>query len=128
MSLKNIFVFMQDNEVKTMDNVLSTANERDLKEAIIDLVTDNEYLQQENRRLEDKLALRPVNIFVDKNDCLLFIETEHHKKMSLESYNNIYSYFQEKGLTHIFYCDGIPVIQINLPKRKIYKLMGQGVI
>ena len=111
-----------------MDNILNTADERDLKEVIIDLVTDNEYLQQENRRLEDKLALRPVNIFVDKNYYLLFIETGHHKKMSLERYNNIYSYFREKGLTHGFYCDGVPVIQIDLPRRMIYKLMKRGVI
>ena len=48
--------------------------------------------------------------------------------MNLERYNNIYGYFQGKGLTHIFYCDSIAVIQINLPKRKIYKLMEQGVI
>lgn len=111
-----------------MDNILNTANERDLKEAIIDLVTDNEYLRQENRRLEDKIRSRPVNIFVDKNDYLLFIETGHHKKMSLERYNNIYGYFQEKGLTHMFYCDGVPVIQIDLPRRMIYKLMRRGVI
>ena len=111
-----------------MSNILNTAAEIDLKEAIIDLVTDNEYLQQENRRLEDKLALRPVNIFVDKNDYLLFIETEWNKKMSLKRYNDIYNYFREKELAHIFYCDGVPVIQINLPKRKIYKLMKRGVI
>ena len=111
-----------------MDNILNTADERDLKDVIKDIVNDNEYLQKENRRLEDELASRPVNIFVDKNDYLLFIETEHHKKMSLESYNNIYSYFQEKGLTHMFYCDGVPVIQIDLPRRMIYKLMRRGVI
>ena len=111
-----------------MSNILNTIDERDLKDVIKDIVKDNEYLQQENRRLEDKLVLRPVNIFVDKNDYLLFIETGYHKKMSLESYNNIYDYFQEKGLTHLFYCDGIPVIQIDLPKRKIYKLMKRGVI
>lgn len=111
-----------------MGNIVNTINERDLKEAIIDIVNDNEYLRQENRKLEDKIRSRPVNIFVDKNDYLLFIETEHHKKMSLERYNNIYGYFQEKGLTHLFYCDGIPVIQINLPKHKIYKLMKRGVI
>ena len=109
-----------------MSNILNTIDERDLKDVIKDIVNDNEYLQQENRRLENKIRLRPVNIFVDKNDYLLFIETEHHKKMSLERYNYIYSYFQKKGLTHMFYCDGIPVIQINLPKRKIYKLMERG--
>lgn len=111
-----------------MDNILNTIDEKDLKEAIIDLVTDNEYLQQENRKLEKKLALKPVNIFVDKNDYLLFIETWYHKKMSLERYNNIYCYFQEKGLIHTFYCDGVPVIQIDLPRRAIYKLMKRGVI
>ena len=42
--------------------------------------------------------------------------------------NNIYGYFQEKGLTHMFYCDGVPVIQIDLPRRMIYKLMRRGVI
>ena len=111
-----------------MDNILNTADERDLKDVIKDIVNENEYLRQENRKLENKIRLRPVNIFVDKNDYLLFIETEHHKKMSLESYNNIYSYFQEKGLTHMFYCDGVPVIQIDLPRRMIYKLMRRGVI
>ena len=111
-----------------MSNILNTADERDLKDVIKDIVNDNEYLQKENRKLEDELASRPVNIFVDKNDYLLFIETEHHKKMSLERYNDIYNYFQEKGLTKIFYYDGVPVIQINLSKRKIYKLMKLGVI
>ena len=111
-----------------MDNILNTADERDLKDVIKDIVNDNEYLRQENRKLENKIRLRPVNIFVDKNDYLLFIETEHHKKMSLERYDNIYSYFQEKGLTHMFYCDGVPVIQIDLPRRMIYKLMRRGVI
>ena len=111
-----------------MINILNTIDERDLKDVIKDIVNDNEYLQQENRELENKIRSRPVNIFVDKNDYLLFIETEHHKKMSLERYNNIYGYFQKKGLTYTFYCDGIPVIQINLPKRKIYKLMKRGVI
>lgn len=111
-----------------MSNIVNTINEIDLKDVIKDIVNDNEYLQQENRRLEDKLALRPINIFVDKNDYLLFIETGYHKKMSLERYNNIYGYFKEKGLTHMFYCDGVPVIQIILPKRKIYKLMKRGVI
>ena len=111
-----------------MDNILNTIDERDLKDVIKDIVNDNEYLQQENRKLENKIRSRPVNIFVDKNDYLLFIETEHHKKMSLERYNNIYSYFQEKGLTHLFYCDGVPVIQIDLPRRIIYKLMKRDVI
>ena len=111
-----------------MDNILNTVDERDLKDVIKDIVNENEYLQQENRRLEDKLALRPVNIFVDKNDYLLFIETGYHKKMSLERYNKIYSYFQEKGLIHTFYCDGVPVIQIDLPRRMIYKLMRRGII
>ena len=111
-----------------MNNIVNTINERVLKETIIDIVNDNEDLRQENRRLKDKIDSRPINIFVDKNDYLLFIETEHHKKMSLESYNNIYSYFQEKGLTHMFYCDGVPVIQIDLPRRMIYKLMRRGVI
>ena len=111
-----------------MDNILNTADERDLKDVIKDIVKDNEYLREENRKLEGKLALRPVNIFVDKNDYLLFIETGYHKKMSLESYNNIYSYFQKKGLTHMFYCDGVPVIQIDLPRRMIYKLMRRGVV
>ena len=119
---------MQDKAVKTMHDILNNAAEKDLKEAIINLVIENEYLQQENRRLEERIELRPVNIFVDKNDYLLFIETGHHKKMSLERYNNIYSYFQEKGLTHMFYCDGVPVIQIDLPRRMIYKLMRRGVI
>ena len=111
-----------------MSNIVNTINERVLKEAIIDIVNDNEDLRQENRRLKDKIDSRPINIFVDKNDYLLFIETEHHKKMSLERYDNIYSYFQEKGLTHMFYCDGVPVIQIDLPRRMIYKLMRRGVI
>ena len=111
-----------------MDNILNTADERDLKDVIKDIVNDNEYLRQENRKLENKIRSRPVNIFVDKNDYLLFIETEHHKKMSLERYDNIYSYFQEKGLTYMFYCDGVPVIQIDLPRRMIYKLMRRGVI
>lgn len=111
-----------------MNNIVNTINERDLKEAIIDIVNDNEYLQQENRRLEDKLASRPVNIFMDKNGYLLFIETEWHKKMSIKRYNDIYNYFREKELTHIFYYDGTPVIQIDLSKRIIYRLMKRGVI
>ena len=111
-----------------MSNMLNAIDERDLKDVIKDIVKDNEYLQQENRKLDDQIKSRPVNIFVDKNDYLLFIETGYHKKMSLERYNNIYSYFQEKGLTHMFYCDGVPVIQIDLPRRMIYKLMKRGVI
>ena len=109
-----------------MSNIVNTINERDLKDVIKDIVNDNEYLQQENRRLEEQIRSRPVNIFVDKNDYLLFIETELHKKISLKRYNDIYNYFREKDLTHTFYYDGIPVIQINLPKRKIYKLMERG--
>ena len=66
-----------------MSDILNTADARDFKDVIKDIVKDNEYLQQENRRLEDELASRPANIFVDKNDYLLFIGTEHHKKMSL---------------------------------------------
>ena len=89
-----------------MDNILNTADERDLKDVIKDIVNDNEYLRQENRKLENKIRLRPVNIFVDKNDYLLFIETGLHKKMGLERYNNIYNYFREKELTHIFSYDG----------------------
>ena len=111
-----------------MSNIVNTINEKDLKDVIKDILKDNEYLQKENRKLEDTIRSRPVNIFVDKNDYLLFIETEHHKKMSLERYNNIYGYFKEKGLTYMFYCDGVPVIQINLPKRRIYRLMKRGVI
>ena len=111
-----------------MSNILNTIDERDLKDVIKDIVNENEYLRQENRKLENKIRSRPVNIFVDKNDYLLFIETGLHKKMGLERYNNIYGYFQEKGLTHLFYCDGVPVIQIDLPKRKIYKLMRRGVM
>ena len=111
-----------------MNNIVNTINERDLKEAIIDIVNDNEDLRQENRRLEDKLASRPINIFVDKNGYLLFIETELHKKISLKRYNDIYNYFREKELTHIFSYDGTPVIQIDLSKRMIYRLMKRGVI
>ena len=78
---------------------------------------------------------------IEKNNSLEILKEEKIKlsKTKLASYlqenplysnvhNNIYDYFQEKGLTHLFYCDGIPVIQIDLPKRKIYKLMKRGVI
>ena len=51
---------------KTLYDILNDATERDLKEAIIDLVNDNEYFQKENRRLEDELDSRPVNIFIDR--------------------------------------------------------------
>ena len=111
-----------------MSNIVNTINARDLKEAIIDIVNDNENLRQENRRLEDKLASRPINIFVDKNGYLLFIETELHKKISLKRYNDIYNYFREKDLTHTCYYDATPVIQIDLSKRIIYRLMKRGVI
>ena len=98
---------MQDNEVKTMYDILNGAPERDLKDAIIDLVNDNEYFQKENRRLEDELDSRPVNIFIDRKGYLLFIETKHHEKMNLKRYTNIYNYFREKELAHILYYDGI---------------------
>ena len=111
-----------------MNNIVNTINERVLKETIIDIVNDNEDLRQENRRLEDKLASRPINIFVDKNGYLLFIETEWHKKVDFKRYNDIYNYFKKKELIHSFYCDGIPVIQIDLSKRMIYRLMKRGVI
>ena len=111
-----------------MHDILNNAAEKDLKEAIINLVIENEYLQQENRRLEERIELRPVNIFVDKKGYLLFIETDVQKKMNLKRYTNIYNYFREKELVHILYYSGIPVIQIDLSKHMIYKLMGRGVI
>ena len=111
-----------------MYDILNDATERDLKAVIKDIVNDNEYLRQENRKLENEIRPRPVNIFVDKNNYLLFIETEWNKKISLKRYNDIYNYFREKQLAHTFYCDGVPVIQIDLPRRMIYKLMRRGVI
>ena len=42
---------------KIMSNILNTIDERDLKEAIIDIVNDNEYLQQENRKLENEIKI-----------------------------------------------------------------------
>ena len=51
-----------------MSNILNTIDERDLKDVIKDIVNENEYLRQENRKLENKIRSRPVNIFVDKND------------------------------------------------------------
>lgn len=107
---------------------LEQLEESSLKAVINDFVNENNYLRKENRELEERIRLRPVNIFIDKKGYLLFIETEYHKKMGLERYKNIYGYFQKRCLLHTFYCDGIPVIQINLPKCKIYKLMKDGVI
>ena len=105
---------------------LEAVKERDLKDTIIDIVNDNEYLKNENRTLEDELRKRPVNIFIDKNEHLLFIENGHHLILNNNVYGNIRKYFYERNLTQTYYQDGNPVVKILLPKRKIYKLMGKG--
>lgn len=105
---------------------LDAVKERDLKDTIIDIINENKYLKNENRTLEDRLRTRPVNIFVDKYDHLLFIENGHHLILSNNVYDNIRKYFYERNLTETYYQDGNPVVKILLPRRKIYKLMGKG--
>ena len=105
---------------------LEKLNERNLKDTILDIIHENEYLTLENRKLEEELRTRPVNIFVDKHDNLLFIENGHHLRLKNNVYNNIRNYFYERNLIQNYSQDGIPVVQILLSKRKIYKLMGKG--
>lgn len=105
---------------------LEEIKERDLKDTLVEIIHENEYLTLENRKLENSLRTRPVNIFVDKHEHLLFIENEHHLRLSNNVYNNIRNYFYERNLTSTFIQDGVPVVQILLPRRKIYKLMGKG--
>lgn len=109
-------------------NGIEKANEKDLVVAIKDIVNENQYLRRENRELKDRLNSRAVNIFIDKDEHLLFIENGHHLKLGKNSYGEMREYFSSKNLIKTFYQDGNPVVQIMLPRKKIYELIEKNII
>lgn len=96
--------------------------------AIKDIVNENEYLRRENRELKDRLNSRAVNIFIDEDEHLLFIENGFHLRMKKNSYGKMREYFSNKNLIKTFYQDGNPVVQIMLPRKKIYELIEKNII
>lgn len=109
-------------------NSIEKANEKELVVAIKQIVNENEYLRRENRELEDQLRTKPVNIFIDKDEHLLFIENGHHLKLEKNSYGEMRGYFESKNLMKSFYQDGSHVVQIMLPRKKIYALINKNII
>ncbi len=109
-------------------NSIEKANEKELVVSIKQIVNENEYLRRENRELNDQLNSRPVNIFIDKDEHLLFIENGHHLKLERNYYGEIMGYFHSKNLTKTFFQDGNPIIQIMLPRKKIYELIEKNII
>lgn len=109
-------------------NSIEKANEKELVVAIKDIVNENEYLRRENRELEDQLRTKPVNIFIDKDEHFLFIENGHHLKLAKNSYGEMREYFSSKNLIKTFYQDGNHVVQIMLPRKKIYELIEKNII
>ncbi len=109
-------------------NSIEKANEKELVVAIKQIVNENEYLRRENRELNDRLNSRPVNIFIDKDEHLLFIENGFHLRMEKNSYGEMREYFSSKNLIKTFYQDGNHVVQIMLPRKKIYELIEKNII
>lgn len=109
-------------------NSIEKANEKELVVAIKQIVNENEYLRRENRELEEQLRTKPVNIIIDKDEHLLFIENGFHLRMEKNSYGEIREYFSSKNLTKTFFQDGNPIVQIMLPRKKIYELIEKNII